>query len=102
MKGSLSRLQNKLLGLVLLAAFASVVQLNKILSGVEFKLFLFLHVHDLLAKLLMLETIHVEVIDTTMSLQKAFKTQSTFATDNPRVVSIPTQPELLASYNGLK
>ena len=38
MKGSLSRLQNKLLGLVLLAALASVVQLSKILSGVEFKL----------------------------------------------------------------
>ena len=74
MKGSLSRLQNKLLGLVLLAAFASVVQLNKIISGVEFKLFLFLHVHDLLAKLLMLETIDVEVIEfTTLSLQKAFK-----------------------------
>jgi hypothetical protein len=46
MKGSLSRLQNKLLGLVLLAALASVVQLNKILLGVEFKLvYSYLHVH---------------------------------------------------------
>ena len=52
--------------------FCSAIEQNPFWSWIQ--TLLFLHVHDLLAKLLMLETIHVEVIEfTTLSLQKAFK-----------------------------